>query len=57
MFGEEVEVDAVVGAGQGDGPDEQDDEDQVGEGGRHIHHLSARFDTLDKKYILGTKTL
>ena len=46
MIGDQVKVDAVVCPGQGDGPDEQDDEDQVGEGGRHVHNLPARFDPL-----------
>lgn len=35
----EVEADAIEGAGQRGPTDDEDEEDQVGEGGRDVHHL------------------
>ena len=39
--GDEVEAQAVHGAGQSDTPDEQDQQHQVGERRRHVHHLQG----------------
>merc|ERR1719336_1029088 len=44
----EVEADAERGSLQGDGPDEEDDEHHVGEGGRHVDHLPAGLDPFDQ---------
>ena len=39
--GDEVEADALHGSRQRQAADQQDDQHQVGEGGRHVHHLHS----------------
>ena len=41
-FGSEVELNSVHIAGQGGGPDQQDDEDGVGEQGGEVHQLEHK---------------
>ena len=46
--GDDVEADAVDGAGEGGGLDEQNDEDEVGEGGGEVDDLAGALDALDE---------
>ena len=38
----DVELDAVDGSGQRDASNQQNEEDDVGQGRRHVHHLSKK---------------
>ena len=38
-FGNQIKVDSSPCTGQGDSSDKQNDQNQIGEGGRHIHNL------------------